>query len=53
MNETGTLFLHANSDKDCVFRTVRCQELLEHWRACGISMEQGLYVLKVKLIEYY
>uniref|UniRef100_A0A1I7W3M7 LisH domain-containing protein n=1 Tax=Loa loa TaxID=7209 RepID=A0A1I7W3M7_LOALO len=27
--------------------TVRCQELLEHWRACGISMEQGLYVLKL------
>uniref|UniRef100_A0A0R3RWB8 EF-hand domain-containing protein n=1 Tax=Elaeophora elaphi TaxID=1147741 RepID=A0A0R3RWB8_9BILA len=27
--------------------TVRCQELLEHWRACGISVEQGLYVLKL------
>uniref|UniRef100_A0A7I4KKB3 EF-hand domain-containing protein n=1 Tax=Brugia malayi TaxID=6279 RepID=A0A7I4KKB3_BRUMA len=27
--------------------SIRCQELLEHWRACGISMEQGLYVLKV------
>uniref|UniRef100_A0A8R1TU56 EF-hand domain-containing protein n=1 Tax=Onchocerca volvulus TaxID=6282 RepID=A0A8R1TU56_ONCVO len=27
--------------------TIRCQELLEHWRACGISIEQGLYVLKL------
>ncbi|VBB26201.1 unnamed protein product [Acanthocheilonema viteae] len=27
--------------------TVRCEELLEYWRACGISLEQGLYVLKL------
>ncbi|KAM3726564.1 Ninein [Dirofilaria immitis] len=27
--------------------TIRCQELLEYWRACGISIEQGLYVLKL------
>ncbi|CAG9533510.1 unnamed protein product [Cercopithifilaria johnstoni] len=27
--------------------TVRCQELLEHWQASGISLEQGLYVLKL------
>uniref|UniRef100_A0A915PXV1 UDENN domain-containing protein n=1 Tax=Setaria digitata TaxID=48799 RepID=A0A915PXV1_9BILA len=27
--------------------TIRCQELLEHWRTCGISIEQGLHVLKV------
>ncbi|VDN01027.1 unnamed protein product [Thelazia callipaeda] len=26
---------------------IRCQELLEYWRACGINIEQGLYVLKL------